>query len=154
MRLIRRLLILAIVGVAGVAAYAYWSDNGAALREKATDFATETAKREASELAGKAADEAKEAAGKIASTAADGARDAAGRLGDTVSDSALTAKIKSKMALDDHVKARAINIDTSGGVATLSGVVASGDERTRAVQLARDTEGITRVVDKLEVKEQ
>jgi hyperosmotically inducible protein len=151
MRLIRRLLILAIVGVAGVAAYAYWSDNGAALREKATDFATETAKREASELAGKAADEAKEAAGKIASTAADGARDAAGKLGDTVSDSALTAKIKSKMALDDHVKARAINVDTSAGVVTLSGVVASGDERKRAVQLARDTEGITRVVDRLEV---
>jgi osmotically-inducible protein OsmY len=56
------------------------------------------------------------------------------------------------MALDDHVKARAINVDTSGGVATLSGVVASGDERKRAVQLARETEGITRVVDELEVR--
>jgi osmotically-inducible protein OsmY len=55
------------------------------------------------------------------------------------------------MALDDHVKARTINVDTSGSVATLSGVVTSADERKRAVQLARDTEGITRVVDKLEV---
>ena len=137
MRLIRRLLVLAIVGVAGVAAYAYWSDNGAALREKANGFATETAKREAGEFAGKAADEAREAAGK---------------LGDTVSDGALTAKIKSKMALDDHVKARAIDVDTSDSVATLSGVVASADERQRAVQLARDTEGITRVVDKLEIR--
>jgi osmotically-inducible protein OsmY len=56
------------------------------------------------------------------------------------------------MALDDHVKARAINVDTSDGVATLSGEVASADERKRAVQLARDTEGITRVVDKLEIR--
>ena len=137
MRLIRRLLVLAIVGVAGVAGYAYWSGNGPALREKAADLAAETAKREASELAGKAADKAS---------------DAAGKLGDTVSDGALTAKIKSKMALDDHVKARDINVDTSDGVATLSGVVASADERKRALQLARDTEGITRVVDKLEVR--
>ena len=137
MRLIRRFLLLAIVGVAGVAAYAYWSDNGSALREKATDLAAEAAKREA---------------GKLASKAADEARDAAGKLGDTVSDGALTAKIKSKMALDDHVKARDIDIDTSGGVATLTGAVASADERKRAVQLARDTEGITRVVDKLEVR--
>ena len=139
MRLIRRLLVLAIVGVAGVAAYAYWSDNGLALREKATDFAAEAAKREASE---------------IASRAADKASDAAGKLGDTVSDSALTAKIKSKMALDDHVKARDINVDTSDGVATLTGVVASADERKRAAQLARDTDGITRVVDKLEIRKQ
>jgi len=137
MRLIRRLLILAIVAVAGVAAYAYWSGHGPALREKATDLAAETAKREA---------------GKIASKAADEARDAAGRLGETMTDGALTAKIKSKMALDDHVKARDINVDTAASVATLSGVVASADERKRALQLARDTEGITKVVDKLDVR--
>ena len=137
MRLIRRLLVLAFVGVAGVAAYAYWSDNGSRLRAKATDIAAAAAKREASEIASKAADKAHNAAEK---------------LGDRVTDGALTAKIKSKMALDDHVKARAIDVDTSDGVATLSGVVASRDERTRAVQLARDTEGITRVVDKLDVR--
>ncbi|HVG71237.1 MAG TPA: BON domain-containing protein [Vicinamibacterales bacterium] len=130
MRLIRRLLILTFLGVAGVAAYAQWSDNGAALRAKAAGFARETAKREAGEFASKAADKAS----------------------GTFSDAALTAKIKSKMALDDHVKARAIDIDTSGGVATLSGVVASSDERKRALQLARDTEGITKVVDELEVR--
>ena len=130
MRLIRRLLILTFLGVAGVAAYAQWSDNGAALRAKAAGFARETAKREAGEFASKAADKAS----------------------GTFSDAALTAKFKSKMALDEHVKARAIDIDPSGGVATLSGVVASSDERKRALQLARDTEGITKVVDELEVR--
>jgi osmotically-inducible protein OsmY len=137
MRLIRRLLVLTIVAVGGVAAYAYWSDNGLALREKATDIAADAAKREA---------------GKLATQAADKAGDAAGKLGETMSDGALTAKIKSKMALDDHVKARNIDVDTADSVATLSGVVGSADERKRAVQLARDTEGITRVIDKLEVR--
>lgn len=137
MRLIRRLLVLTVVGVAGVAAYAYWSDNGSVLRERAADLARETAKREAGKLATQAADKAGEAADKISETMTDGA---------------LTAKIKSKMALDDHVKARAIDVDTSGSVATLSGVVASADERKRALQLARDTQGVTRVVDKLEIR--
>ena len=118
MRLIRRFLMLAIVGVAGVAAYAYWSDNGPSLRERAADTAG----------------------------------DAADKINETMSDGALTAKLKSKMALDDHVKARAIDVDTSDSVATLSGIVASADERKRAVQLARDTEGITRVVDELEIR--
>ena len=131
MRLIRRLLVLTIVGVAGVAAYAYWSGNGPLLRGRAAELATEVAKRKAGELAS----------------------DTAEKVGDRMTDARLTAKIKSKMALDDHVKARAIDVDTSGGVATLSGVVASGDERKRALQLARDTEGISRVVDELEVRD-
>ena len=129
MRLIRRLLVLTLVGAAGVAAYSYWSDN-ALLRGKAAELATEAAKRKAGELASETTD----------------------KLGDRVADARLTAKIKSKMALDDHVKARAIDVDTSDGVATLSGVVASGDERKRALQLARDTEGIRRVIDELEVR--
>ena len=136
MRLIRRLLVLTLVAGAGVAAYAYWSDNGSILRGHATEIATDVAKREAARIAEKAVDTASEA------------RE---HLGGTVAEAALTAKIKSKMALDDHVKARTINVDTSGSVATLSGVVATKDERKRAVQLAKDTEGITRVVDKLEV---
>jgi osmotically-inducible protein OsmY len=139
MRLIRRVLLLGVVGVAAVGAYVYWSGNGPRLRDKVVDLAAETAKREA---------------GKVASGVAEKAGDAAGTVGHTIKDGTLTAKIKSKMALDDHVKARAIDVDTTDSVATLSGVVASKDERKRAVQLARDTEGITRVVDKLEVKSQ
>jgi len=141
MRLIRRLLLLAIVGFAGVAAYAYWSDNGVALREKAVDLAKAAARREAGNIASKAADTATDTAGKLGD-----------KLSNSVTDGTLTAKIKSKMALDDHVKARGINVDTADSVATLTGIVASADERRRALQLARDTEGITRVVDKLEVR--
>jgi hypothetical protein len=64
----------------------------------------------------------------------------------------LTAKIKSKMALDDHVSATAIHVETDDGVVTLSGTVRSTAEHDRAVQLARETEGVKRVVDRLHIR--
>jgi hyperosmotically inducible protein len=65
---------------------------------------------------------------------------------------ALTAKIKSKMALDDTVKALSIDVDTAGTVVTLSGTVHSEAERTKALELARETAGVTSVVDRLVVR--
>ena len=44
-------------------------------------------------------------------------------------EAALTAKIKSKMALDDTVKALSIDVDTKGTVVTLTGSVHSETER-------------------------
>ena len=64
----------------------------------------------------------------------------------------VTAKIKSKMALDDLVKARNIDVDTNGTVVTLTGVVGSEAERQRAVQLAKETEGVTSVIDHLQTR--
>ena len=67
-------------------------------------------------------------------------------------EAALTAKIKSKMALDDTVKALSINVDTRGTVVTLTGSVNSELERTKAVALARETDGVTAVTDRLVVR--
>jgi hypothetical protein len=67
-------------------------------------------------------------------------------------EAALTSKIKAKMALDDTVKAAAIDVETNGGVVTLKGTVRSEAERTRAVQLARETAGVTSVTDRLVVR--
>ena len=66
-----------------------------------------------------------------------------------VSNASLTAKIKAKMALDDSIDAAAIDVDTNGSIVTLSGRVSSDAERNRALQLARETEGVTQVVDHL-----
>lgn len=68
-----------------------------------------------------------------------------------IADGSLTAKIKSKMTLDDTIEAAQINVDTSGSVVTLRGTVDSEAERTRALQLARETAGVTSVVDELRV---
>ena len=73
------------------------------------------------------------------------------KVDDFVSDAGLSAKIKSKMALDDVVRARAIDVSTADGVVTLAGTVRSVAERDQALRLARDTTGVTRVVDNLVV---
>ena len=48
----------------------------------------------------------------------------------------MTPKIIAKMALDDLVKARTIDVTTDGPIVTLSGRVHSEAERDRAVRLA------------------
>ena len=68
-----------------------------------------------------------------------------------LSDSGLTAKIKAKMALDDAVKALDLDVDTSGTVVTVSGRVRTDAERQRALRLARETDGVTKVVDQIQV---
>jgi osmotically-inducible protein OsmY len=75
----------------------------------------------------------------------------ASRAEQAVAGASLTAKIKSKMALDDFVEAADIDVDTDGSVVTLNGRVESEEERARALQLARETEGVTQVVDRLTV---
>ncbi len=65
---------------------------------------------------------------------------------------ALTSKIKAKMALDELVKSAAIDVDNEGGVVTLKGTVRSEAERVRAVQLTRETEGVSSVNDRLQVR--
>ena len=91
---------------------------------------------------------AREAGAKAGEKAAE----AANRAGELLSDGSLTAKIKSKMTLDDLVQARTIDVSTTNRVVTLSGTVRSQAERQRAVQLAKETQGVTRVVDQLAVK--
>ena len=77
------------------------------------------------------------------------AQKVATKAGDYLTDAELTAKIRSKMALDDTVRARTIGVSTTGGVVTLTGTVGSAIEHAQAVRLARDTKGVTRVVDQL-----
>jgi hyperosmotically inducible protein len=77
---------------------------------------------------------------------------AAAKVEETVEEAALTTKIKAKMALDDSVKARAINVTTRGTTVTLSGTVESQTEHDRAMSLARETEGVTRVIDDLHTR--
>lgn len=77
---------------------------------------------------------------------------AAGEARRVLTDGQVTAKIKAKMALDDTVKALDVNVDTTGSTVTVSGVVDSAAQRERVLQLARETAGVTTVVDHLRVR--
>jgi len=76
---------------------------------------------------------------------------AAHTVSEFLSDAELTAKIRSKMALDDIVRARTIDVSTTGGIVTLKGTVGSATEHDQAMRLARDTKGIKEVVDHLKI---
>jgi osmotically-inducible protein OsmY len=139
MRVIRLALVLVVLAVAGVLGYNYWTGNGWTLQPPKTS------------TTGINGEKARETGVDLARKAADTTKVAAERTGALVGEAALTAKIKSKMALDDSVKSRNINVDTNGTVVTLTGTVRSEQERERAVRLARETDGITQVVDKLKI---
>jgi hyperosmotically inducible protein len=76
---------------------------------------------------------------------------AATKVESSIGEAALTTKIKAKMALDDTVKARSIDVTTRGTTVTLSGIVQSKEEHDRAMALARETEGVTDVIDDLKM---
>ena len=68
-------------------------------------------------------------------------------------DAGITTAVKSKLAADDTVKAYAIDVDTSNRIVTLSGDVQTSVAKDQALKLARETDGVRDVVDKLHVSE-
>ena len=95
------------------------------------------------------ADRAREVGAKVGEKTADAANQARRAL----NDGSITAKIKAKMALDDSVKALDLDVDTAGTTVTVSGVVATEAQRQRALQLARETDGVKQVIDQLKVRQ-
>ena len=67
------------------------------------------------------------------------------------SDSAITAGVKAKLAADNVVHSRHIDVDTRQGIVTLSGRVDTAEERTHAMQAASSTAGVIRVIDHLQI---
>ena len=135
---IRVLMTLFVVGLIAFLALGSWAGSTWNRREDGAvgssgTVTTATARERGAELGEKAAH-------------------AAADMKQTLTEASFTAKIKAKMALDDSVKARTIDVTTSGSTVTLTGTINSPAERERAVSLARETEGITAVVDRLEIR--
>ncbi len=66
-------------------------------------------------------------------------------------DGTITMQIQAKFASDDVVKGTGIDVDTQDGVVTLKGTVESRIERDNAERIARETDGVKRVVNDLRV---
>jgi osmotically-inducible protein OsmY len=67
------------------------------------------------------------------------------------SDAVITSKVKSKLAADPQTSALEIDVDTLNGEVTLRGRVDSEQEKRDAERLARNTEGVREVNNKLEM---
>jgi hyperosmotically inducible protein len=66
-------------------------------------------------------------------------------------DAGITTNVKSKLVADDLVKARQINVDTQDKVVTLTGEVRTEAEESRALEIARATDGVRDVIDQINV---
>lgn len=70
----------------------------------------------------------------------------------TVQDATITAAVKSKLLWDNNTEGLDIKVDTDDGVVTLKGDVASEANKDLAEQIARNTHGVQKVDNRLEVK--
>ena len=72
--------------------------------------------------------------------------------GEAVDDGVVTAKVRAALVADPVTKAHQINVETFKGTVQLSGFVESDEARSRALQLARNVDGVRKVKDAMEVR--
>ena len=64
----------------------------------------------------------------------------------------ITTKIQAQYFADPDVKGRNIDVTTANGVVTLSGTVDNESTRRRAIEIARSTDGVREVEDRLRIE--
>jgi hyperosmotically inducible periplasmic protein len=74
------------------------------------------------------------------------------KVGDTLDDTWIHTKITTKLIGDRDTSAREINIDVNNNTVTLRGTVDSAAEKSEAERIAKETEGVRRVINQLKVK--
>jgi len=84
-------------------------------------------------------------------TLADHMKNGLNKAGETITDAWITTKVKWFYLGDNLLKGSDINVDTAANVVTLKGTVKSAAGRDRAVTLARNTDGVHKVVDQLKI---
>lgn len=72
--------------------------------------------------------------------------------GEAIDDGVVTAKVKAKLVGDPVTKAHQITVETFKGTVQLSGFVETSQARARAIQLAKDVDGVKQVKDALEIR--
>ena len=96
----------------------------------------------------------KEGAGKTkdgAEKAVDKTKEGLSKTGEVITDSWITTRVHSKFVGEDLLKDSDINVDTKDHVVTLKGTVMSAAGRARAVEQAKEVEGVKRVIDQLTI---
>jgi osmotically-inducible protein OsmY len=95
----------------------------------------------------KAADKTK----STANTAADKTKEGVSKTGEVITDTWITTKVKSQFVGVDLLKDSDINVDTANHVVTLKGRVLTAAGRDKAVDIAKKTDGVTKVNDQLTI---
>jgi hyperosmotically inducible periplasmic protein len=73
-------------------------------------------------------------------------------VGETIDDATITTRVKTALLNDPQVAALKIDVDTTKGIVTMSGIVRSRDEEQRAIQIARGMPGVQDVKSTLQLQ--
>jgi hyperosmotically inducible periplasmic protein len=114
---------------------------------KAVDATADAAKKTKTAVQ-KGAGKAEQGVGK----AADKTSEALGNVGDKATDASVTTRAKAAFSGEKLLEDTAIGVETTDHVVTLKGTVASDAAKTRAGEIARGIEGVTRVVNEIVVR--
>jgi len=83
--------------------------------------------------------------------AIDATKKGASKTGEAITDGWITTRIKADMVNEDVLKDSDIHVDTDNHVVTLSGTVMTDAGRARAVEIAKGTKGVDRVIDRITI---
>jgi hyperosmotically inducible protein len=153
-------MVAALVGI--VATAAACTDKTADASKKDVNAAFDATKKDADkaiDATNKAGDKTAEAAkttvdktAEVAGKVADKSKDVVLATGTAVTDTWITTKLKAKFADEIVLKDSDIKVNTTDHVVTLTGIVLSGAAKSRAADIAKGTDGVTRVVNHITVK--
>ena len=73
-------------------------------------------------------------------------------IADATLDARITATIKTKLAADSGLGSFSISVNTTDGVVTLSGSVTSAEHVSKAISIAMEVDGVTKVISTLQIK--
>jgi osmotically-inducible protein OsmY len=102
----------------------------------------------------KAADKTKEAAGTVGTTtkkAAKETKNAAAKTGEAITDTWISTRIKGNFAGEQALKGSDIKVNVKDHLVTLTGTVPDETAHARALTIAKEVEGVQRVVDSLKI---
>jgi osmotically-inducible protein OsmY len=112
-----------------------------------TKNTTVKAARKTGQASKTGAEKTKDAAEKVGKKT----KNAAGTAGEKITDGWITTRVKERFIGEDLLKGSSIDVGTVDHVVTLSGTVPSEAGRAKAVQIANNTEGVRKVVNRLTI---
>jgi len=110
-----------------------------------------TAPQSAGETIKKGAGKTKDGVVKGAKIVGNKTKDGVSKTGEVMTDGWITSRVSARFVNEDTLKGSDINVDTSDHIVTLKGTVLTAAGRARAGVVARQTEGVRRVINNLTV---
>jgi osmotically-inducible protein OsmY len=97
------------------------------------------------------AEKTKDAVVKTAKTVGTATKDGLSKTGEVMTDGWITTRVHARFVDEDLLKDSDISVDTSKHVVTLKGTVMGKAGRARATTVAKNTEGVRQVVNRLTI---